>query len=52
MINIICNTFNKKNNLFNVFVQAKQFVNILEEMMFKFHYVSETQISTSIYLTL
>ena len=52
MIDIICNMFNKKSNLFNVFMQMKQLVNILKEMMFKLYYVSETQVLTSIYFTL
>ena len=52
MIDIICNIFNKKNNLFNVFVQMKQFVNIFKKMTFKLCYINETQILTSIYLTL
>ena len=49
---IIYNTFNKKNNLFNVFIQIKQFINIFKKMTFKLHYISEIQILLSIYLTL
>ena len=52
MNDIICNMFNRKNNLFSVFIQIKQLVNILKKMMFKLYYINETQISTSIYFTL
>ena len=52
MNNIIYNIFNKENNLFNAFIQMKQFINVFEKIMFKLHYISETQISISIYLVL
>ena len=38
--NIICNIFNKENNLFDVFMQMKQLVNILKKMMFKLCYIN------------
>ena len=46
------NTCKKKNNLFNIFMQMKQFINVFKKMMFKLHYISETQISISIYFIL
>ena len=52
MNDIICNIFNRENNLFDVFVQVKQLINILKKMTFKLCYVSVIQILINIYLTL
>ena len=41
MNDIIYNTFSRKNNLFNIFIQIKQLINIFKKMMFKFHYVDK-----------